>query len=702
MAGYVMEDVVKHLRARTAVALAAICLSGFGLASPAGAVELVSVAINAMTGNAASSGVASNTDGTVIVFYSDASDLVPADDNGFRDVFVRDFNTGTTERVSVGPGGVEANAPSHAAGGAPAVNSDGSIVVFYSDAFNLVPGDDNNSSDVFVYDRTTMELTRISVAADGGETNGDSLNPTINASGRYIAYQSFASNLIDGDNNGFSDIFLYDRVTGTTQRICDSNPEPNGSSFVPAISPDGFFVAFATSATNLIVGDTNGLVDVYVCNRHTNVYDRVSIGFRGQGNGISILPDVSASGCFVAYKSEADNLVPNDFNERVDVFVRDRSRGITELISEAVEGGSANDASFPPTISDQGRFVAFGSAATDLLFGDVNHVPSVYVRDRETWGIRLVDVNNSGQQADAGTPDVPTGISGDASQIGFVSAASNLTPPGVDRNFTNDVFINDNEFEPLPDSGSVCCDCPGETCVEATEGVCPEDCIPACGAVCNPGPPGNCVFIEVSPTPTPTGPTPTSSPSPTGPTATPTATGPTATATPTGPTATATPTGPTATATPTGPTATATPTGPTATATPTGPTATPTSTATSTAPTATSTPPGTSPTPATATFTPTGPTATVTSSPTPVTPPPSSPTASPTATGPTATFTRTFTSSPTTSPGTPGPGSPTPRRFDDDSCAIAAPSSGPPSNGALLLLIAPLALLAGRKRNGGY
>jgi Tol biopolymer transport system component len=640
--------------------------------------DLVSIGIMGMAGNAASSGVASNADGSIIAFYSDAADLVPGDDNGFRDVFVRDFNAGTTERISVGPGGVEANDHSHAAGDAPAIDGDGNIVVFYSDASNLVPGDDNNSSDIFVYDRTTQTLTRISIAFDGGETDGDSLNPAINASGRYIVYQSFATNVIAEDNNGRSDIFLYDRNTGVTERICNQNVEPNGSSFVPAISPDGFFVAFATSATNLIPDDTNGLVDVYVCNRHTHEYDRISVGVGGEGNGISIIPDISASGCFVVYKSEADNLVPDDRNERVDVFVRDRERGITDIISSSIHGGSANDASFPPTISDIGTFVAFGSAATDLLVGDVNHVPSVYVRNRVTGDIRLVDVNDAGQQADAGTPDVATGISGDGTQIGFVSAASNLTPPGVDKNFTTDVFVTENPGgSEIP--GNVCCECPGETCVDAPDGICPEDCIPVCNAVCFPGPPGSCGEITVTP-------------------------GTPGTFTPT-PSVTATGDTPTATATATGGTATQTPTA-------TGGTATQTQTATATGPTATQTPTATGGT-ATQTPTATGGTATQTPSATGGTA-----TQTPTATGGTATQTATRT--PTGSPGTPGTATQTPtltaptegtatrtptrtgaaggRRFDDDSCSITAPPSTRSSNGLLWLLAVPMLLATGRTR----
>jgi hypothetical protein len=672
----------------------------FWLAEPAGAIDLVSVAINGRAGNAASSGVATNFDGSVIAFYSDASNLVPGDTNAFRDVFVRDFNSGTTERINLGPGGAQANADSHAAGGPPAISADGDIIAFYSAATNLLEEPDTNGvADIFVYNRTTGQLIMISRDPSGEQANGASLAPSINANGRFVAYQSLATNLVDNDTNNAADIFVYDMNTGITERVCDDTVEPNRFSFAPSISPDGFFVAFASAATNLVEGDTNGLIDIFVCNRFNGAIDRASVGIGGEGNGISIVPDISASGCFVAFKSEADNLVPNDFNDRVDVFVRDRGVGVTELISKSIHGGSANDASFPPSITWDGRFVAFGSAASDLLFGDVNHVPSVYVRDRATDDIRLVDVNDQGKQADNGTPDLPTSISGDGSYIGFVSSASNLVPPGIDLNSTYDVFRAPNEFDPMQ-VGNVCCNCGDNMCTDAERGICPLGCIPVCDAVCQPG--GNCVSLTPpSPTPTATEGSPTVSvtpttsltATPTGPTATPT--GPTAT--PTGPTAT--PTGPTATPTATGPTAT--PTGPTATPTATGPTATPTGpTATPTATGPTATPTGPTATPTGPTATPTGPTAT-----------PTGPTATPTATGGSATPTSTGgTATPTSTGGTATPtitgtrGTATPTltrtgdlRFDDDGCAIRPPEEASSSVWPLWLLLTPIALVAGRR-----
>jgi Tol biopolymer transport system component len=403
------------------------------------AIELVSVSITGTSGNGASSGVAANANGTVIVFYSDATNLVVGDTNVVRDVFVRDRTGATTERVSLSSSGAQANSASHAAGGAPAINGDGQIIAFYSDATNLVAGDTNGQTDVFVRLRATASTERISIATDGTQGNGPSLNPSISSDGRFVAFQSLASNLVPDDTNGVADVFVRDRVNGITERACNGI-QGNGASFTPSISGDGNFVAFASASTNLVAGDTNGHIDVFVCNRGTGAIERVSVSTGGtQGNGDSILPAISGDGSGVAFKSNATNFVLNDNNGVADVFARDRAAGSTERISVNSSGGDANDASFPPSISYDGRFAAFGSAASNLVGGDFNSVSDVFVRDRQIGVTRLVDVNDIGQEANAGTADIAPAISSDATQIGFVSFASNLV--GGDVNQTTDVFV---------------------------------------------------------------------------------------------------------------------------------------------------------------------------------------------------------------------------------------------------------------------
>jgi Tol biopolymer transport system component len=495
-------------------------------------VELISVSINGTSGNAASNGVAANVDGSVVAFYSDATDLIRGDTNQTRDVFVRDRASQVTERVSVSSDGEPGNRPSHARGFPPAIDGDGRIVAFYSDATNLVPDDTNGQSDVFVRLRNTGTTERVSLGTDGTQGNGPSLNPSIDAAGQLVAFQSQASNFVPNDQNGLSDIFVRDRGSATTERVCDS-VEPNGSSSTPSISADGQFVAFTSAATNLVPGvpDANGRLDIFVCDRASGAIDLVSVSSQGvQGNGDSILPAISKGGRFVAFKSLASNLVPDDRNNLVDVFVRDRELGTTERISVNFLGGDSNDVSFPPSISYDGRYVAFGSAANNLVRADVNGLPSVFVRDRMFNLSLLVDVNALGQQANGATPDVPPSVSGDGMQIGYVSFASNLTA-NPDRNETSDVFIAGNPFfcptgicpdglmcvggmcvpevvptsTPTPTLGpSDCCQCAGNTCTVPSDGTCPTDCNPVRQAACLDT--GRCAtFTPVTATATPTG-----------------------------------------------------------------------------------------------------------------------------------------------------------------------------------------------------
>lgn len=498
-------------------------------------VDLVSVGFNGRAGNAASQGASTNADGSIVVFYSDASNLITGDVNGARDVFLYDRYSGTLERISISSDGVAAERGSHLNGGAPAVSNDGNIVAFYSEATTLVAGDTNGVADVFVRirdtggDRIGGVTQRISQGVDGAEANGASLYPSLSADGNLVAFQSLASNLVADDTNNTSDIFVFNRTTGVTERVC--NVQGNRSSSLPAISPEGDFVAFSSSADNLVAGDTNGAVDIFLCNLTNDHIERVSLGDIGQqGNGDSIVPDVSAAGCVVAFKSIADNLVPNDRNQRVDVFVRDRGLNRTELISHTFEPdrGSANDASFPPQLSGDGRFVAFGSAATDLLIGDVNGYPSAYVHDRGTDTARLVDVNARGQQSNGTVPDAPMAISADGREIAYASTGSNLDLDVLDQNNASDVFAVANSTLPVVDT--ICCNCP-EKCSVLVEGLCPPGCTAQCGAYCD----GFCKPLTELPTTPPVTDTPT--PTPTA-TRTPTVT---ATLTPTG-TPTRTPT----------------------------------------------------------------------------------------------------------------------------------------------------------------
>jgi len=209
-------------------------------------------------------------------------------------------------------------------------------VAFSSVASNLVPGDTNDDWDVFVRDRVDRVTRRVSVGPGGGQANCGSVEPAISRGGRYVAFDSSASNLVPGDTNHESDVFVRDRVDRVTRRVSigPGGHQANRNSGAPAISPGGRYVAFHSSASNLVPGDTNNAFDVFVRDRGDRVTRRVSIGPGGrQANSHSFDPAISADGRHVAFGSDASNLVPGDTNNALDVFVWDRfgdvARGTT-------------------------------------------------------------------------------------------------------------------------------------------------------------------------------------------------------------------------------------------------------------------------------------------------------------------------------------------------------------------------------------
>ncbi|MEM7118411.1 MAG: hypothetical protein AAF614_38665, partial [Chloroflexota bacterium] len=276
-------------------------------------------------------------------------------------LFVSNFQAasaapGDVERVSVNSIGVEGNSWS----GGSSISENGRFVAFASYASNLVSGDTNNTSDVFVHDRWTGITERVSVSSSGAEGNNESLSFSISANGRFVAFASIASNLVSGDTNGFRDIFVHDRQTKMTTRVSvnNSGTEGNHRSSSPSISTDGRFVAFASIASNLVSGDNNSRADIFIHDRQTEMTTRVSVGNSGmEGNNFSQHPSISADGRFVAFASAASNLVSGDNNSQRDIFVRDREEDTTIRVSVGNSGMEGNHFSLHPSISADGRFV---------------------------------------------------------------------------------------------------------------------------------------------------------------------------------------------------------------------------------------------------------------------------------------------------------------------------------------------------------
>jgi Tol biopolymer transport system component len=386
-----------------------------------------------------------SADGRYAAFYSDASNLVAGDTNAARDVFVRDLQTAETTRVSVSSSGGEANGDSFA----PVVSSDGRYVAFASAASNLVDGDTNDANDIFIRDRQSSTTTRVSVGFDGAQANGGSDQPSLSGDGRLVAFTSAANNIAAGDMGANRDAFVYDRQTGTAVNISvdSTGVQADLDSFTPQLSANGRFVAFTSFADNLISGDLNEGSDVFVRDLQANTTERVS-EYTGdyEGEGDSLRPSISADGRYVAFDSDDWNLVWGDTNDDFDVFVNDRTTTVTTRVSIEDDGTQSNGASYRPSISADGRYVGYYSEASNLVPGDTNGAADVFVYDRRSGAAKRVSVGNGG--AEANGDSLRPAISANGRLAVFESDATNLVPG--DTNGFTDVFVYDPLGTPQP------------------------------------------------------------------------------------------------------------------------------------------------------------------------------------------------------------------------------------------------------------
>jgi Tol biopolymer transport system component len=418
--------------------LASAAVALLPVTAGAGVTTRVSVHSDGTQGDDWSGWAALNADGRYVAFDSTATTLVDGDDNDTSDVFVHDRDSGVTTRVSVRSDGTQGDAWS----GWPALSADGRYVAFHSEAENLVDGDDNGIMDIFVHDRDTGITTRVSVHSDGTQGDDASSHPAISADGRYVVFQSHATTLVDGDDNGERDVFVHDRDTGTTTRVSvhSNGTQGDGTSGSGRPSADGRYVAFDSAATTLVDGDDNGEYDVFVHDRDAGTTTLVSVHSGGtQGDGGSGTPSISGDGRYVAFDSTATTLVDGDDNDSWDCFVHDRDTGITTRVSVHSDGTQGDRTSWWPSISADGRYVAFDSAATTLADGDVNGERDVFVHDRDTGTTTLVSVHSDGTQGDdtSGWP----AISADGRYVAFDSLATTLVDG--DDNGQQDVFVHD-------------------------------------------------------------------------------------------------------------------------------------------------------------------------------------------------------------------------------------------------------------------
>ncbi len=434
-----------------------LALLALALAAPARAQQTVLLSQSGgIVGNALSAYPVGDWDGSRFVFQSYASNLVPNDGNALRDLFLCDPSSGAIERLSVDPAGNDADGPSRAA----SLGWDGRLVAFESEATNLVAHDTNAQPDIFVRDLALGVTHLVSRAADGTQGDGPSLVPYLAGHGRWVAFTSAATNLVPGDTNGCDDVFVRDLASGAIERasVGPNGLEADAASFATAISCDGRFVCFTSSATNLVAGDTNALSDVFVRDRLSGTTARVSLGAGGvQGDGPSSFGALSADGRSVAFQSLATNLVAGDTNGTSDVFVRDLAGGEVLRASCAASGGESHGTALAPSLSADGRFVCFASDAPDLVPGDANALSDVFVRDLVDGTLERVSVTGVGAEANSGS--FFPALTPDGRWVGFGSFATNLAfndSNGIEDAFARDrggwphaSFCHDDPFAPL-------------------------------------------------------------------------------------------------------------------------------------------------------------------------------------------------------------------------------------------------------------
>ncbi|MBK7645308.1 MAG: PD40 domain-containing protein [Planctomycetes bacterium] len=431
-----------HARLRS-TSLLVVSASALLAAASAQSTTRVSESASGTQGNFQSLDAAISADGRFIAFHSSSSNLVAGDTNANTDIFVRDRVSGSVERVSLSTGGLQGNGWCIDT----AISADGRFVAFKSSSTNFVPGDTNGAEDIFVRDRQLGTTECASVSSGGTLADGYSVETSISGDGRYVAFTSVATNLVAGDTNGKSDIFVHDRSTGATVRASVSTSGVQGAenSSNPSISGDGRFVTFQSYSSNLAAPDPNGTVqDIFVRDLLLGTTEILSVGSSGGGGGI--YPSISADGRFVAFQSNSGDLVAGDTNFGTDVFVRDRQLGTIERANLTASGGQASNGGDEATISYDGRYVTFASWTADLVAGDTNGWKDIFVRDRVNSTTVIASIPAGGGTAN-NSSNFPS-ISADGRFVVFESGATNLV--AGDTNSWGDVFLRDVTGPPPP------------------------------------------------------------------------------------------------------------------------------------------------------------------------------------------------------------------------------------------------------------
>ncbi len=371
-------------------------------------------------------------DGRYVGFYTVSGTLVGGDVNGHTDFFIQDMETGAVELVSQSTAGVQGNGTSSEG----VISDDGRFVAFYGNVGNnnLVVGDVNGVADIYLRDRTLDTTTLVSVSTGSVQANQASEDASISGDGRYVVFTSTATNLVAGDSNGVSDIFLRDTVAGTTTLVSKSSAGTigNAASVNGEISSDGRYVVYMSDANNLVSGDANGSGDIFKYEIATGTTTRVSLTAEdAEVVGVVNFASISADGRYVSF-SATGSFTSDSTGGYVNVFRKDTETGEVVLVSKNVSGSSPNGDSNFSKLSADGQFIAYRTAATNIVAGDTNGFTDVVVTDIQSGITRFVSASDSGVQGDgdSGVGEAPL-ISGDGQKIAFITSANNLISGGT-------------------------------------------------------------------------------------------------------------------------------------------------------------------------------------------------------------------------------------------------------------------------------
>ena len=430
------------------IAITALLLLGSAATAQ---IERISVADEGSQANLGSAQAAISQDGSVIAFHSNADNLIAGDTNGWGDVFVRDLVAGTTEIASLRPDGGETQSYSRR----PSLSDDGRLVAFQArNGFRTTVTGLTDWTD-----GTTIHLVLETSGGNPANARTPRLEPALSGDGRFLAFQTLSSlndawpvslRPIADDLNTTHDVFVFHLDTEPTPALervsrLSSGAELDADSRSPVFNRDGRFVAFMTYS-DLLVDDANEHPDIVVKDRQSGVLEVISVTVGSStGNGGSFNPRLSSDANLVVFRSEASDLVANDTNGRWDIFVRDRSAGITSRISVASDGSQANHNSMEASVSADGRYVAFRSLASNLVADDSNNCADIFVHDRDTGQTAIVS-RPSGGQADGHSAN--PALSGNGQWIVFESDATNLV--AGDTNQVRDIFRAANPFWSAP------------------------------------------------------------------------------------------------------------------------------------------------------------------------------------------------------------------------------------------------------------